>query len=180
MKFKCEFIFLFIISSVIAYLYFHQSKITEYILCTKYLESVKRSETHPFFLGVYDSVEELALWITPQKYSLMQRNGQHLKDHLVQVHRCILQCQRALCMHACMLSQLSSVWLFVTLWTAACQTPLSMGFPRQEYWSGLPCPSPGDLPDQGSNPCLLHLLHWQAGCLLAPPGKPLSETLTIH
>ena len=65
------------------------------------LKVSKRSETHLFFLGVYDSVEELALWITPQKYRLMQRNGQHLKDHLVQVHRCILQCQRALCMHAC-------------------------------------------------------------------------------
>ena len=38
---------------------------------------------------------------------------------------------------------------------------LSMGFSRQEYWSGLPCPSPGDLPTQGSNLCLLCLLHWQ-------------------
>ena len=35
----------------------------------------------------------------------------------------------------------------VTLWTAACQAPLSMGFSRQEYWSGLPCPPPGDLPN---------------------------------
>ena len=39
---------------------------------------------------------------------------------------------------------LSHVWLFVTLWTVACQAPLSVGFPRQEYWSGLPFPSPGD------------------------------------
>ena len=38
---------------------------------------------------------------------------------------------------------------FVTLWTVACQAPLSMGFPRQEYWSGLPFPSAGDLPDPG-------------------------------
>ena len=38
---------------------------------------------------------------------------------------------------------------FLIPWTAACQTPLSMGFPRQEYWSGLPFPSPGDLPDSG-------------------------------
>ena len=53
------------------------------------------------------------------------------------------------------------------------QAPLSLGFSRQEYWSGLPCPPPGDLPDQGSNPYLLHLLHWQAGSsALAPPGKP--------
>ena len=36
-----------------------------------------------------------------------------------------------------------------TPWTAACQAPLSMGFPKQEYWSGLPCPSAGDLPNPG-------------------------------
>ena len=37
-------------------------------------------------------------------------------------------------------------------WTVACQAPLSMGFSRQEYWSGLPFPSPGDLPDPGTEP----------------------------
>ena len=41
---------------------------------------------------------------------------------------------------------------FATLWTIACQIPLSMGFSRQEYWSGLPFPSPGDLPDPGIKP----------------------------
>ena len=46
-------------------------------------------------------------------------------------------------------SQLSCVWLFVTLWTIVWQAPLSMGFSRQKYWSGLPFPSPGDLPDSG-------------------------------
>ena len=40
----------------------------------------------------------------------------------------------------------------VTLWTVAHQAPLSMGFSRQEYWSGLPFPSPGDLPDPGIEP----------------------------
>ena len=56
--------------------------------------------------------------------------------------------------------------------TVACQAPLSMVFSRQEYWSGLPCPPPGDLP-QGLNMHLLCLLHWQMGSLpLAPPGKP--------
>ena len=44
---------------------------------------------------------------------------------------------------------LSRVLLFVTPWTVACQAPLSMEFPRQEYWSGLPFPIPGDLPDPG-------------------------------
>ena len=43
----------------------------------------------------------------------------------------------------------------LTLWTVACQAPLSMGFSRQEYWGGLPCPSPGDLPHQGIEPASL-------------------------
>ena len=47
------------------------------------------------------------------------------------------------------LSHLSHVQLFATLWTVACQAPLSMGCSRQEYWSGLPCPSLGDLPHPG-------------------------------
>ena len=47
---------------------------------------------------------------------------------------------------------LSCVWLFATPWTVAYQAPLSMGFSRQEYWSGLPFPSPGDLPDPGIEP----------------------------
>ena len=47
---------------------------------------------------------------------------------------------------------LSHVRLFATPWTVACQAPLSVGFSRQEYWSGLPFPSPGDLPDPGIEP----------------------------
>ena len=46
--------------------------------------------------------------------------------------------------------------LFATPWTVALQAPLSMGFSRQEYWSGLPCPPPGISPTQGSNPGLSH------------------------
>ena len=42
-------------------------------------------------------------------------------------------------------------------WTVACQAPLSMGFSSQEYWSGLPFPSPGDLPDPGNEPMSLAL-----------------------
>ena len=45
--------------------------------------------------------------------------------------------------------------LFVTLWTVACQAPLSMGFSRQEYWSGLPLPPPRDYPDPGIEPVSL-------------------------
>ena len=51
--------------------------------------------------------------------------------------------------HCGVLSHFISVWLFATLWTVVHQTPLSMGFSRQEYWRGLPFPSPGDLPNPG-------------------------------
>ena len=47
---------------------------------------------------------------------------------------------------------LSHVWLFLTPWTVVCQASLSMGFSRQEYWSRLPFPSPGDLPNVGIEP----------------------------
>ena len=55
-------------------------------------------------------------------------------------------------MCACMISCSSHVWLPVTLWTVARQAPLSMEFSRQEYWGGLPCSPPGDLPNQGIEP----------------------------
>ena len=53
------------------------------------------------------------------------------------------------------LSHFSRVRRFVTPWTVARQAPLSMAFSRQEYWSGLPCPPPGDLPDPGIEPMSL-------------------------
>ena len=64
----------------------------------------------------------------------------------------------------------SRVRLFATPWTVAYQAPPSMGFSRQEYWSGLPFPSPGDLPDPGIKPGSPAL---QADALTSqPPGKP--------
>ena len=64
---------------------------------------------------------------------------------------------------------LSRVRLFATPWTVAYQAPLSMGFSRQEYWSRLPFPSPGDLPDPGIKPRSLAL---QADALPSePPGS---------
>ena len=70
------------------------------------------------------------------------------------------------------LSRFSRVWLFEAPWTVPCQGPLSMGFPEQEYWSGLPCPPLGDLPKPGMEPG-----SFPAPALLAdsfpnePPGK---------
>ena len=60
-----------------------------------------------------------------------------------------------MCMYTYVPSHFSCVWLFVTLRTVACQAPLSMGFSRQEYWSGLACPFPGNLPDPGIEPVSL-------------------------
>ena len=56
------------------------------------------------------------------------------------------------CVCVCVLSCFSHVLLFATLWTAVCQAPLSMGFSRQEYWSGLPCPLLGERPNPGIKP----------------------------
>ena len=65
---------------------------------------------------------------------------------------------------------LSRVWLFVTPWTVAYQAPPSMVFSRQEYWSGLPFHSQGELPDPGIKPRSPAL---QADTLPSePPGKP--------
>ena len=67
----------------------------------------------------------------------------------------------------------SHVRHFAAPWNVARQAPLSMGFPR--LWSGWPCPSPGDLPTQGSNPYIFRLLGWRAGSSpLVSPRKPLS------
>ena len=64
----------------------------------------------------------------------------------------------------------SHVQLLATPWTVACKVPLSMEFPRQEYWSGLSSPSPGDLPDPGIEPGSPAL---EADSLLSEiPGKP--------
>ena len=68
------------------------------------------------------------------------------------------------------LESLSHVQLFVTPWTVAYQVPPSMEFSRQEYWSGLPLPSPGNLPNPGIEPGYPAL---QADALLSEPrGKP--------
>ena len=72
----------------------------------------------------------------------------------ISFHCTRLCCASGYCVHKlklygdlCMLSHFCHVQLFETLWTVFCQAPLPMGFSRQEYWSGLPCPPPGDLPD---------------------------------
>ena len=72
------------------------------------------------------------------------------------------------------MKSLSRVRLFATPWTVAHQAPLSMEFSRQEYWRGLPFPSPGDLPDPGIEPGCPTL---QADALPSEPsGNPMTYT----
>ena len=74
-------------------------------------------------------------------------------------------------MGACVCVQLlSHVPLFATPWTISCWAPLSVRFPRQEYWSGLPFPSLGDLPDPGIEPVSTALA--DGFFTTEPPGKP--------
>ena len=73
----------------------------------------------------------------------------------------------------CCPSSLSRVQLFGTAWTVACQAPLSVRFSRQEHWSGLPCPLPGDLPNPGIEPRSSTL---QADSLPAEPRGKLKNT----
>ena len=68
---------------------------------------------------------------------------------------------------------LSGIQLFATLWTLACQAPLSVELSRQEYWSGLPFPSPGNLPDPGIKPTFPVSPALQAESVQPElPGKP--------
>ena len=88
-------------------------------------------------------------WLSPlgkaSQSSVQVRQGSHsFSSGCLCAHLCV-----------CMLSHLSCVRLFATHSTAAGQAPLSMGFSRQEYWSELPRPSPGDVPDPGIKPASL-------------------------
>ena len=65
-------------------------------------------------------------------------------------------------------------------WTVARQAPLSMGFSRQEHWSALLFPSPGDLPSWGTEPLSLHLLHWQAELFTSWATRKLKDTTILR
>ena len=71
----------------------------------------------------------------------------------------------------------SHVRLFAMLWTVACQAPLSTGFSRQEYWSGIPFPSLGDLPDPGIKPVSPVSSAFHADSLPAEPPEKSSDYL---
>ena len=107
--------------------------------------------------NVYNNV--LHIYIMTFPYNFYAGKIYNIKFAILTIFMCIIQS-----MYTWMRTQsLGCVWLFVTPWIRAHQIPLSMGFPRHEYWSGLPFPSPVEIQgiflSRGLNP---HLLHWQA------------------
>ena len=79
---------------------------------------------------------------------------------------------------ACFLSYFSLTWLYATLWALAHQIPLSMGFSRQEYWNGMPCPLPGGS-SQPRDQTPVSYVSCIGRQVLAPPGKP-THTIRTH
>ena len=97
---------------------------------------------------------------------------------LSSVSNCIDICIKNICDNlwsVCVCSVVSYVQPLVTPWSVARWVPLSMGFSRQEYWSGLPFSLPGDLSQPRK--MFLDLLHWQAGSLLRHQASPTCELL---
>ena len=95
----------------------------------------------------FDCVDHKKLW------KILQEMG--IPDHLTCFWEICMQVKKQLLeldMEQWKMKSLSHIWLFVTPWTVAYQSSPSMGFSRPEYWSGLPFPSPGDLPDPGIEP----------------------------
>ena len=96
--------------------------------------------------------------------------------HTLKLSVCVMRCVKKSCTRV---QLLCLVWLFATLWTVTRQAPLSLGFPRKEYWIGLPFPPPKDLPDPGTepvspaSPALADRFFTDA-----PPGKPYPQEWT--
>ena len=95
----------------------------------------------------YLNLESILLYPFYIRLKKKKKNWAHKESVTYQGHKLANACLRFLTLKV---KSLSRVRLFVTPWTVAYQSSLSMGFSRQEYWSGLPFPSPGDLPDLGN------------------------------
>ena len=128
--------------------------------CQLLVGSLQQSPTHMFLAPPFCSLQaQLPMEATETcPICMTSRKGQ-----LIKVFN-LSPLTRGICVQ-----QLSPIRLFVTPWTVAHQAPLSLEFSRQEYWSGLPCPSPRDLPNPGIEPGSPTL---QADSLPSePPGK---------
>ena len=135
----------------LSYFYFEKRKLD-------FLEHSMEKNTYTLFGGTY-LTNTLEIYFT---------------DYMLLSSRFFI-CQRKRCtLCVCMLSH-PVMSNSETPWTAAHQTPLSMGFSRQEYWSGLPLPTPGDLPNPGIKPMTLASPELAGGFFTTvPPVKPLS------
>ena len=125
---------------------------------------------YPFsFFTVYMIYNFQPFYYQPAYFNILK--AVFCTQHIVGSHFLNLIC-RSLPFTWYVCQSLSHVQLFTTPWTVACQAPLSMEFSRQEYWSGLPFPSPEDLPDTGIEPRSPAL---QPDSLLSePPGMPFT------
>ena len=117
-------------------------------------------------MAVIDVFSEDTMFYTDGKLKILSS----FKITIVVGKYCKQQAKKKISTHKLKwVKSLSRVWVFATPWTAACQAPPSMGFSRQEYWSGVPFPSPGDLPNPGIEPRSPTL---QADALTSePPGN---------
>ena len=141
------------------------------------------NETHSYAEDFLNKLWTLSPVGLPDWWSHGHSRGEKHPDLIGRKHRdlgfsfppelrlCVSHLTGPVCV--CELSHFGCIWFFMTPWTVVPQAPLSMGFSRQEYWSGLPFPSPGDLPSPGMEPISL-MSPALAGKFftLVPPGKP--------
>ena len=127
-----------------------------------YVRASHYSTAHPLAdtPTAYTAMQQLP-WLCRPCHSTVVAEGHHSASHcwtaasdchLHPVPSCTLPAVHSIIMHVCVLSRFSHVRLCATPWTVAHLAPLSVGFSRQEYWSGLPCPPPGDLPNPEVKP----------------------------
>ena len=145
------------------------------------LKAVNSCQSPPLYsgLGTLSNLEHQNLTLP---WTICSAYSHHRKSRSLEISKSLNLCfpiqnkKSIILLHGIgllVLNHFNSVRLFVTPWTVARQAPLPMGFSRQEYQSGLPCPFQGVVLTQGSNLSLLSLPPEQAGSLpLAPPGKP--------
>ena len=116
-----------------------------------YVGETGSKTTDIYFLGAWKSKIKMWAGLVSSEASLLGlQTAAFPTDCLPSLHVGVLIFSD--CVYAKLLSR---VWLFATPWTVVRQPSLSMGFSRQEYWSGLPFPSPGDLPNPGIEPTYL-------------------------
>ena len=113
-----------------------------------------KGASKPLFFPSSTLLPGTQLWWLGFQYTLtvdsyLQSQAASLRDFFMREGSRGLFILRAVLCYMCVLTHFSHVWLFASLWTVACKAPLSIGFSRQEYLSGLPCPPPVDLPDPG-------------------------------